>query len=434
MNYSSSAEDVNPVTKKFTVTIPASEYSTKFEDSLHRVGQKASIKGFRPGKAPRKIVEQLYGEKVRFEVLDDLVASSLSQLVKEHELMMVGRPDIDMTPPEAGQDIAYTALIYLYPQPEITGYESFEVKVPKKTVTEERVEEVLTRAREAKATPKPLDFRVTAKEGDLLDAQISVQVEGEEPSRPEPLVFELGKGTLPKEIESQLEGLEVGTSREVEHTFPEEGTNQRLRGKKAKYKITLNQLSEKILPELTDEFIASLGGDEKTVLEFRASVRKELEAQDEKEAESEVQSAILEQLLARNDFEVPQVLVDDEIKNLLVRNGFIDPAKIDLERINPAPFRETMGEAAQKRVRIAVLVDRVVEKAEIKVSSEDIDKHYQEISSRYDIPVDEVRKFYVDQNRERSLQVELNRDKALEWLKGKAKIEYTTPEPSPQSE
>ncbi|RMG43723.1 MAG: trigger factor [Candidatus Dadabacteria bacterium] len=424
MNYKSSIEDVNEVTKKLTVSIPADTVSREYENALSGVMKNTRIKGFRPGKAPRNIVEKLHGGRVRMEVANRLISDSLQSLLKEHEINMVGMPEIDIASYESDKDIEYTANVSIFPTPEISGYDSFELEVPEMKVKPEEVDSAIEQLRENQASTRKIEDRSQAQKGDVIEAEVTVKVDGQEQGPAEPLVVALGEGRLPEELEKAIEGLKIGESCTVSIPLPDDHQDKNLRGKTATYTVNLKGLSEKVLPEIDDAFAKNVGMNVETLLELRVKISEQLEKEKERQRKELIHEKILEQLLERNEFMVPQPLVDDEIRGLLVRYGLIDPRKVDPGRISVEPFREKLGEVALKRVKTAVLVDRIAEKENLLADQSDIEREIKEATEKHGMPEEEVRRFFMEQGRSASLLIELTRNKVLDFLSERATVKY----------
>ncbi len=428
MEHKAEVTDVDEVTKKINVTVPASAVDEYLENEFAEVAKTVSLKGFRKGKAPRKMIEQLYGARIRMEVSRRLVGESLQQVITENEIHSVGEPELDFEQPVAGKDFVYTANVFLFPSPEISGYEGLDVEIESSGVTDEDVDKSLQSILESRAKFEKITDRDVAKEGDVIDAMLTVSAEGEEPGQPEPLVVGLGEGKLPEELEKGIVGMKIGETKLIEATIPEDHKNEELRGKKTNYNVELKAISEKVLPELTDalaaELAPALGADKDigTVLELKIKLRENLEREKEDEELADTQARILEALLEKNDFAVPQSLVDNEIRNILVRYGLIDPKKMDVSQVPVDAFRENLEPEAKKRVQTSVLVDRIAEQEKLIASEEDIKNAIEEIAQKNNLPVDEVKQFFSDRNRAMSFTVEQTRNKVLEFLLSKTKV------------
>lgn len=425
MEFESSVESVDEVTRKFKVTIPVDHVTKEFEVALGEVVKTASLKGFRPGKAPRDIVEKLHGPRVRMEVANRLIGSSLQKLLKEHKLNMVGNPEIDIASFEPGKEIEYTANISIFPKPEITGYESFDIKVPKREAKEEDVQDILKNIQESKATLSKLQFRDTAQVGDVIEALVSVKVDEGQDVKPEPVVVPLGENRLPKELEEGLVGLKIGEIKEFELVLPEDHREVELRGKKANYKVELQALSERVLPELNDEFVKGLQYGVETLLELRMRIRGQIDDEIKRNSSADLHAAILDQVIARNNFQVPQILVDDEIRGVLARNGALKNSNIKYEEIDVAPFRETFNEMATRRVRSAIIVDRIAEKEKIQVTDEEYRQELSQMAERSGLPQEDLEKYLVKEKMIAGVLMDIQRNKTLDFLAARAKVEYT---------
>lgn len=421
-------EAIDEVTRRVKVVIPAATVAKEVGDALHSLERTAKVKGFRPGKAPRAMIEKLHGADVRSDVMTRLMRERIQQVVKQNNLSVVGSPEISDFKSEPESDLEFTAQFEIFPSPEIKGYEKFKVQVPRRAITDADIDEVVENLRRSKGQPQKLAFRQTAQMGDLLDIAIVITPDGQDAQRPEQAVIQLGEGRLPKEVEEGLVGLEIGHAKEVVVDFPADHQNVELRGKKVSYKATLNSLSELALPSVDDEFAKGVGLGVETLLELRMKIRERLEQEHVKGKQSDVQSAVLDQLAAQHAFRIPQSLVDDEIRNLLVRGGFLNPEKVDPSRIPVEQFREQLGEVAEKRVRSAIIVDRIAAQESIKPEPQDVESEFQKISDEQHVPLEEVKKFFSSRDRLFPLMVELSRSKVLTFLAERAEAEEVDPE------
>ena len=421
----SSIEDVNSVTKHLKVSIPASIVTSKVSESVGNVMKNAKVKGFRPGKAPRQMVEKLYGDRVRMEVVNDLITSSLRDLVKKHDLAMIGTPEIDVKSIEAGKELEYTANISVFPQPTITGYDKFEVTVQNRSVSDEDVEKIVENALRSKSTLGAVSGRAIAETGDVAQLKLVVQEEGEDAGNAEPYSAKIGSTALPTQVSDALVGMKIGESKEVSFTADDNYPSPKLRGKNLKYTVELEGISVEKLPEADDIFAMTIDPEVKSMSELRTKIREHLTTQAETEGKNDAQAKILDQLCTTNQFDVPQIMVDEEIKSLLSRNGIVDPQKVDLRQLSVERFREHLGEVATKRVRTAVAVDRIGEAEKILATDEDFEKYLTDISASSGLGVEDVRNFFADEGRKENVLSEIVRDKVLELLMTRTKITYS---------
>lgn len=429
MEYKSSIENLDEVTRKIKVTIPVEHVSRELDDALSTLQKTVRLKGFRPGKAPRELVKQMHGERLRWEVANRLIDNSLKASLREHKIDVVGNPEIDIASFEPGKEIEYTAQVSVFPKPELKGYQKLKVKVTKRTVSEADIQEAIEELRESKATTRPLEFRNTVQKGDVIDAVIGVEVEGnDDPVHPEPTTVPVGEGKLPPALDEGLIGMEVGQSKEISTVLSEDHHDQNLKGKKVTFKVNLNSLSEKVLPEVSDEFAKSLQWNVETLLELRLKIRERLEKASTDAGAADVHTAILESLTKDNDFQIPATLIDDEIRGLLVRNGFVDPSRTDIRQIDLTPFREHLDEVARKRVKSAIVVDRIAELEGVKVEQEDLEREIAAMAEQHQTSPEELQKLLAKEKMLGGLMLDILRNKVLDLLTSKAEIEYVEPD------
>ncbi len=424
MDFTSNIEDVDSVTKLITVSIPSKNVEQELASSLDRVSKQVAIKGFRPGKAPKDLVQKMHGDMVRGQVAEKLIGDSLQGIVKQHEIDVIGSPQIEGGSVESGKSLEFKARVSVFPKPELKEYAKFELKVGKKTPTDEDLNQVVERMRHAKASVKPLAFRDVAAKGDVVELGLVTALEGEPEGRPEPVSIALGEGQLPVELEDGIVGMKVGETKDINSIIPQGHRDAKLRGKSALHRVTLNGLSEKVLPEVDDDFAKSLELSVETLLELRMKIRESLEQETERQSKIDSEAAMLEQLVERNPFEVPQVLIDEEIRVLVARSGLTDAAKVRDPNFPVQLFREGLTEPAAKRVKTAILVDRIAELEKLSVNEEELKARISEIAKENQVGEDEVRKFLSQEGRMVNLMLEMRRSKTITFLMERAKVEF----------
>jgi trigger factor len=290
----------------------------------------------------------------------------------------------------------------------------------------EDIDSSILKLREQRATTKPIEGRQTVQAGDVISGTLLVQIEGEaEATRPEPLNVQIGQGVLPEDIDKGIVGLEVGGTREIKGTVPDSYRDEGLRGKAARYTVTLASIAEKILPELNDEFVATLGREAKTVQELRSEIEKQLADEAKKTLDNDIQVAVLDALVEKNPFLVPQALVDQEIRSLLVRFGMVNPEKVDVASINVTRFRDGLGEVASKRVKGSIVVDRVVELEKLTATADDFDAWMKRFSEENRLGLEDVQRYFSSKERVAQQMMEISREKGIEFLRSNATVKFT---------
>ena len=415
MEPQSTLQDIDPVTRHAKVSIPSEKLHIEVTSAVKKYSTKAKVKGFRAGKAPVQMIEQMYGESIRWDVVSKLISETLQDVVTKNNLQMVGTPKIDITANEPGKDLEFTADFSIYPTPTITGYEGVEVEIEKAEVTDEDVTKVVDSYRRAKATVTDVTDRDTVLADDVIDVTVTFKADDGSTTAPESATIGLGDGRLPKEFDDQVVGMKVGDSREVKLASGEKG--------ELVYTVHLNKISSRVLPDFTDEFVATLGIDEKTAQEVKDNIRKKLVEENDRGANERSRQVIVDKLIELNDFPVPQPLIDDEIRQMLIRVGAVDPKKTEFEKIPAEPFRDNFGDMAKKRVKATVIVDQVAQAEKITPNDEDMNKAFLEVAAQYRVSEAEARKMFSGRAMI-NLAVEVAREKAQDFLVSKAKIKY----------
>lgn len=425
METQSFIEDIDEITRKIKVVIPLERVQQETDSAISEAAKTAHLKGFRPGKAPRDVIEKTHGPRLRLEVANRLISSSLNEIIKKHQMDIVGNPEIDMADYKPDQPIEFTASVALYPKPEIKGYEKIKVQVIKKEVKDQDIEDVLKNIRKSKSTLKPVEGRDVVQSGDVVDALISIEAGGKEEARPEPLAIEVGEGKITADIENAFIGMKVGETKKV--AIPAsmtENEDDKKDGTQSYYVLKLEKISERLLPELDDDLVATLDMEPKTLLELRMDIRKNLEKKAENESQSELHAALLDNLVKANEFRVPQIMVDNEIYNLLVKSGQIkeDNADIKIE-----DFRSALNPIAEQRVRTAVIIDRIAEQEKIELKEEDIQKELEQMASDYRVSKEDMTNYLVKNKLLNGFLIEMRRSRTIDMLAGKAEVEYSQP-------
>ncbi len=415
--------DLDEVTTELSVVVPQEIYGKRITSEVQKLVSHVTIKGFRKGKAPAAMVKKIHGDRVRGEVTQRLVSETLFKaLEKESISETIGDPEFSIDSNDEAEDLKYRAKVFFPPRPKITGYDSFEIKIEEKTVTDEDVDKAIKELLSSQATMKKVESRDVVQADDVIHGKITVSVDGGDPGAEEPLVVKLGEGQVPEDLESGILGMKIGETKDITTKIPDSHKDEELRGKEALYRVVIDEIQEQELPELTDDFVKTLGFGVETVLELRLKVREQLEAQHQSAESTEIHAEILKALLDENTFSVPQNLIDGEIRALLVRNGLVDPQKVDVARLPVNQFREQIGPAAEERVKTTVIIDQIIEQEKIEFGDDEIKEALTEISEQHGIALPEVEKILLGEGRKEGFVREHKQKKALDMLQERAKV------------
>jgi len=413
-------EDLTPVRKKLTIEVPAEVVAAELDRTFAQVGRQARMAGFRPGKAPRSVLERSFGPQVRREVLGRLVERSFQKAVETHKLNVVGPPDVDADALTPGQALRYAATVEVRPAITLGALRGIEVVRPSAIVTDEDVDRTVEAMRESVAQLRPIEDRAIVEAGDVVTVDLSSRLEGAEPVRREGILLEAGGGSFPLALERQLVGQHRGARLSLRVPYPKEYPNAGLAGKTADFEVDIRDIRLKELPPLDDDFARDHGrGDSLT--ELRARVRTDLEREAAQRAEAAVREAVLRQALERSPFEVPQSLVDRRADALATSVDFRLPEGADRERAL-AEVRAHLRPQAEWQVRSELLLDAVASRDGVAVSDEEVAAEVDAIAARERQVAERVRALYERAEARAALRAKLVRERALSGLVAAARV------------
>lgn len=413
-------EDLTAVRKRLQIEVPADAVQAEIDRVFQRVGQQARLRGFRPGKAPRHVLERMFGDDVRREVLNRLVEESFHHAVEAHHLAVVSHPEIDADLPAPGAALRYSATVEVRPSITLVDLAGIEVVRPASAVSEEEVERVVGALRESVAQLRPVDDRHTVESGDVVTVDVVSRFDGGEPVRREGVLLEAGGGSFPLALERQLVGHPRGAHLSLRVTYPADYANAGLAGKSAEFEVEIKDLRVKELPPLDDDFARDHGRCD-SLGELRARIRTDLEQTARARADDAVRDAVLEQALGRHSFEVPPTLVERRSEALL---GTLDarlPEGADRERAL-AEIRTQVRPRAEQQVRAELLLDAIAEHGGVTVSEAEIEAEMEAIAGRQRERVERIRGLYARPEARAALKAKLVRHRALAGVVALARI------------
>jgi trigger factor len=412
-------QDVSPVRKRIEVEIAAADVQAELDRAFHTVGQQARLRGFRPGKAPRAVLERAFGDEVRREVLSRLVEHSFHHAVEHHRLAVVGSPDIDAEGIKPGEALRYSAVVDVRPPVVVGNLDGIEAKRPAAAVTDADVERVIDGLRNSVAQLRPVD-RDVVEAGDVVTVNLTSRLDGGEPQRREGLHVEAGDGAFPLALERQLVGQHRGARLSLRVPYPDDYANRGLAGKTAEFEVEVLDVRTKELPPLDDDF-ARDHGRSGTLDELRGKVRTDLERQATERADRAVREAVIGQLLERHTFDVPESLIERRSEAIL---GSLDvrlPEGADQQRAL-AELRAQVRPAAERDVRADLLLDAIADQQSISVTDDDVLAEIDTVAAREGQPRERVRAIYDRAEMRAALGARLRRERALASVVARAKI------------
>ena len=419
----------SPVVKTLTVEVAAPRVAKAFDKAYEGLRKQARIKGFRPGKAPRAVLERLYGASVPDEIERALVGETLADAVELSQLTPLMEPGIEAERPEPGQAFRYKARIECKPEIELPELEALPAKRPAVSVGDD---EVLTRLEALRERTAPIleEPEGTAAElGHYLTIDYVGRLEGEpfEGGSGEDTEVELGAGRLVPGFEDQLVGAVAGEDRELEITFPDDYAHEELRGKVATFAAHVSAVKRREQRELDDEFAKDMG-DFENLGELRERIRSDLLEERERIAKAALRRSVMDALIERTDFEVSPGVVEQQLRQQLasMQREYAEQVPEDVLHNQLARMAEEGRPAAERRMREAFLLAAVARDQGIEVADEDVDARLDELAEARGTSPSELRKLARDQGWRDAIRAELLDERALDFLTAGAKVEEVT--------
>jgi trigger factor len=419
-----SIESSTGLERQLKIGVPADKIDQEVTDRLQKATKTVSIKGFRKGKVPLKVVKQHYGRGVRQEVVGEIVNSSFYEAVQQEELRPVGQPRIDDIKDTEGQDLEYLAVFEVYPEVKLADLTKVKVSRPVAEVTEADVEKMIGVLRDQQAT-----FNVAekaAEEGDQVNIDFVGTHKKEEfaggSAEGQDLV--LGSDSMIPGFEDGIVGLSAGDESVLKLKFPKDYHSEELKGKAVQFAVKVNSVSVKQVPELDDEFFklygVESGGEEK----FREDIEANMERELKNAIRTKIKNRVMDQLFKLNKVDVPEALMANEIiqlKQQMVQQ-FGGGQQIDLSMLPDDMFKEK----AERRAALGVIVSEVVKVEELSPDEDKVRARIDEIASTYEQPQEVVDYYYSKPELLSSVEAVVLEDQVTELVLSKAKVKDET--------
>lgn len=375
------------------ITIPAEAVAAESEKVLDKVQQKAHLKGFRPGKAPRGHVKALYRSEIQREVLENLIPKFIDEACEKEGLRMVSQPEVKDLHFHEGEAAHFKAEFEVSPEFELGTYRGLSVSYSEPTVTDSDIDNRLNDIRESRAELVNVDPRPAA-EGDhcLVSLESISGIEGP-PMKQDDINIEIGGKETIKEFSEVLMGAMPGDVREAEVTYPADYAAERLAGKTVRFRIELKTIRIKELPEINDDFAKDLG-DFQTLEEVREEIRKVIFREREYVAQTEAKNALIDSLVDAHEFPVPEVFVERQVEINIenqLRNFAAQGMDVSKIRLDWAKIKETQSEKARRDVRASLILEKVADAESIHTTQDELDNEVNRIARQQREPVAAVR-------------------------------------------
>jgi len=419
-------KDVSPIRKDLEVIVAVADVARQLDEAYKRIGNKARLKGFRPGKVPRSVLEQYYRQDAESEAIRDLINKSYPAAVREAGVMPIAAPQIRVTAFGPEQDLAYEAMIEIPPQFEVKGYQGLELTKDKVVVADAEIEENLKGLQDRLTQLMPLLEDRPTREHDIVSLDYQGSLDGKPVAGFEGKDFlvELGKGYLFPEIEKVMLGCKVGEKRRVQVTLPDNWTDKNLAGKIIDYELTVKQIKQKKVPELNDDFAKDVGNYE-NLDALKAKIREDVSRAKDHATKNKLRREVLDKLIDQNDFLVPEAMIQVEMEDMFRRfEGNLRAQNVTLEQagVTVEDFYAKNRDEAVHRVRGALIFDAVARKENVSVTPEEIDKRIEEMAKLAGQQAPVWKKYFKEHNMLGRVEGALLEEKALDFVLTQSKI------------
>lgn len=428
-------EDQSSVKKILHIEVPQADVVRELDDAYQQLKKTAKIKGFRPGKAPRSVLERMYGKNINADVTGKLIQSAFMDALKETDLNIVGSPKVDPPDLDAQNPYCFDAEVEINPEIADIAIDGLELTKTKYAVSDAELDLQIDMLRKNMAKSEPISDDRPVQTGDVVVIDYEGFKDGQpfEPTKKtENFLVKVGDGQVIKDLDDGLVGMKAGDEKPIEATFPEDYFKKELIGEQVTFQVKLNEIRDEILPEVDDAFAQSISDQFETVAALKDKIRQNLESGYAKRTEQELNEQIFQQLLEKTDFEVPDTLVDAELDHILKdaeRSFAQSNQSFEDAGLTREGLMEKYRPTAEKQVRRHLILSKVVKQEALELSDEELDNGFQEMADNYRQPVEHIKGYY-QQNQDglTFFKHTLLEKKALNLIIDKGRIKEVEPE------
>jgi len=414
-----SVEKTSELSRKMTVSVPEDVVQEKVNARLKSLAREVKIDGFRPGKVPQKVVQKMYGARVKEEITGDLIQTNYFQALQDNDLRPAGMPHIE--PVDSDEGFTFSAVFEVYPEFSLDNVDAIELSKPVASVEASDIDAMIDKLKEQKKNW--VTSEQNAQEGDQLTINFSGTCEGENftEGTVEDFQVELGAKNMIPGFEGQLTGLGVGEKKTFEVIFPEDYGNEKLAGKPAEFDIEVFKIETSELPEIDEEFIKAYGVESGDAEEFRADVEKNMQRELAQGLKTRLKNSVMDALYDAISVSLPAAMVDQEVESLM--KPYYENAKkrnMDVNDIKPASA--DFEDQAKRRVALGLILAEIIQKNEIKADADKIRAVIDNMAQSYEDPEQVVSWYYGDKERLAEVEQMALEDATVQWVLDQVKV------------
>ena len=416
-------ENLEKSMAKITITVSAEDFEKAMEQSYNKNKKKINIQGFRRGKAPRKMIEKMYGPEIFYEDAANLaIPDAYEEAAKECGLDIVSRPEIDVVEIGKGKEFVFTATVAVKPEVTLGDYKGIEVEKKEVKVLAADVNDEIERVREQNSRMITVDDRGIKKDDTaVIDFEGFVDGEAFQGGKGEDYPLVIGSHSFIDTFEDQLIGKKVGEEVEVNVTFPDEYHEESLKGKPALFKVTIKEIKKKELPKLDDEFASEVSEFE-TLKEYKASVKKTLTERRKADAKREKENIAVEKVVENATIEIPAPMIEEQTNQMiqefaarLSQQGLSFEQYMQMTGLAPPALMEQMRPEAEKRIKTRLTLEAIVAAEGLKATAKDVEKEIEKMAEMYQMEADKMKELIGDAEKEQ-ISLDLAVQKAVDLI------------------
>ncbi|MBT4762957.1 MAG: trigger factor [Bdellovibrionaceae bacterium] len=422
----SNLEKLDGLNRKISVNIPADDVSKAFEEAYQSIKKNAKAPGFREGKVPLTKIKSMYKDQVKQDVIQDLINKSYGMALQKHEVNPIDYPKIDFDSIDENKDFAFTATFEVRPHVDASNFEGLQIEKEKINIDQTKIDEVLTNMQNHHAEEVPVMEDRPAKDGDtaIIDFEGYVNNEPLENGSSKDFRLELGSNSFIPGFEDGILGMAIDGEKSIDLSFPEEYHEKSIAGKPVTFKVKLNKLVKKQLPELNDDLAKIIDESFSSFDDLKQRITADLTRDENQRIEGNLKNDILKALVKANPVEVPTSLMQEQkkklvedTKNRLKQQGFSDKDWEDYQQ----KWDGDLNETAAFMIQSSFLIDDLANKLSIKAEATDFDQKYNEFAQSMNIDIETIKGFYKE-DQKNQLAYQIVEEKVVKHLLGKAKV------------
>ena len=408
---------------KLVIEATAEEFEAGLNTAYNKSKSKINVPGFRKGKAPRKIIEQLYGQEVFFEdAANAIIPDAYAKACIESELDIVSQPKISVTQLEKGKPFVFEAEVAVRPEVELGNYKGVEVSKIDTEATDADVEEEIKKVAEQNSRTITVEDRAV-KDGDMTVIDFEGFIDGEafEGGKGENYPLTIGSHSFIDNFEDQIIGMNIGDEKEINVTFPEDYHAEELKGKPATFKVSVKEIKEKQLPDIDDDFAQDVS-DFDTLDEYKADLKKKIAERKEAEAKRQKETEAIEKIVADSKMDIPQAMIDTQVTRMaedfaqrLQQQGLSLETYFKYTGLTAEKILDDMKPEAVKRIQNSLVLEAVAKAENIQVSDDEFNAELSKMAEMYKMEVDKIKEF-MGESEEKQMRDDIAIQKAVDLI------------------